>query len=135
MSYDLMVFDPGVAPRDRSEFLRWYRAQVQWPEPHDYRDPATTCASLAAVYFDMLHEFPNLRAIDSSGLDEGDLRIAEYSFGYSILYIAFRWPVADAAYSTVRALADKHRVGFFDVTADYCPQIWFPPQSPDAHPA
>ncbi|MBT2747946.1 MULTISPECIES: hypothetical protein [unclassified Lysobacter] len=132
MSYDLMLFDPSAAPRDRAEFLRWYRAQVQWSEPHDYRDPATTCAPLAAVYFDLLHEFPNLHAIDSDGLDEGNLKIAEYSFGYAIVYIAFRWPVADAAYSTVSALAEKHGVGFFDVTADYYPLIWFPPAAQDA---
>lgn len=131
MSYDLMVFDPSLAPTERPEFLRWYRAQVQWSEPHDYRDPATTCAPLAALYFDMRREFPNLHEVDPDRLGEDDLRIAQYSFGYSIVYMAFHWPVADAAYSTVRALADKHRVGFFDVTADYCPQIWFPPAARD----
>lgn len=130
MSYDLMVFDPEAAPRDRAGFLRWYRAQVQWSEPHDYQDPARTFAPLAALYFDLAREFPDLRAIDSEGLDKADPRIAEYRFGCSILYIEFRWPVADPAFSTVSALAEKHRVGFFDVTADYHPMIRFPDDAP-----
>jgi hypothetical protein len=34
MSYDLMVFDPAAAPRERDDFLRWYDAQTEWTEGH-----------------------------------------------------------------------------------------------------
>ncbi|WP_354624579.1 hypothetical protein [Psychromonas sp. MME2] len=30
MSYDLMVFDPTVAPKERKDFMKWY-AQLHIP--------------------------------------------------------------------------------------------------------
>lgn len=125
MSYDLMVFDPTVAPRDRDEFMRWYQAQTQWSEPHDYSDPARCSSQLAALYLDMRHEFPDMRSVDHDGLDEGNLKITDYSLGYSMLYLAFRWPVAESAYAATRAAAVRHGVGFFDASADDA-EIWFP---------
>jgi hypothetical protein len=48
MSYDLMVFEPIAGPADRLEFLKWYREQATWSEPHNYSDPGITTAKLAA---------------------------------------------------------------------------------------
>jgi len=39
MSYDLMVFDPTVAPRACKDFMAWYKQQTQWSEDHGYDDP------------------------------------------------------------------------------------------------
>ncbi|MGH9353867.1 MAG: hypothetical protein ACRD2G_17180 [Terriglobia bacterium] len=42
MSYDLMVFGPTVAPRERDAFMAWYHVQTAWGEPHGYDDPKVT---------------------------------------------------------------------------------------------
>ena len=48
MSYDLMVFDPAAAPREREEFMQWYDAQTEWAEDHECDDPAVTTPALRA---------------------------------------------------------------------------------------
>lgn len=123
MSYDLMVFDPKIAPREREAFLAWYAAQTQWTEPHDYRDPLVTCPALLAWYSQMRGEFPNLYE-QADG--DGDLHATEYSIGYSAIYASFRWPVAESAYTATRTAAERHGVGFFDASSDAA-EIWFPP--------
>ena len=45
-------------------------------------------------------------------------RLTDYSIGYNVIYAAFSWSVADEAYEKVRTLAQKHGVGFFDVSGD-----------------
>ena len=35
-----------------------------------------------------------------------------------IIYAVFSWSVADEAYELMRSLAQKHKVGFFDVSGD-----------------
>ena len=50
MSYDLMVFDPAVAPREAEAFLQWYDAQTEWNETHDYDDPKGSVPALQAFF-------------------------------------------------------------------------------------
>ena len=49
MSYDLMVFDPAVAPRERAEFLEWHAQQTQWNEGHSYDDPIVSSPRLREI--------------------------------------------------------------------------------------
>ena len=42
----------------------------------------------------------------------------DYSIGYNVIYAVFSWSVADEAYELMRSLAQKHKVGFFDVSGD-----------------
>ena len=42
----------------------------------------------------------------------------DYSIGHDVIYAAFSWSVADEAYELMRSLAQKHKVGFFDVSAN-----------------
>jgi hypothetical protein len=123
MSYDLMVFEPSEAPRERKAFLDWYRFQTQWLE-----DPATMTAGLSAWLAEMHRHFPNMngpRACDIAN-DEGNPPVTDYSIGRAVIYACFSWTEAQSAYSLVRALAVKHRVGFFNVSAENG-EIWFPP--------
>lgn len=41
-----------------------------------------------------------------------------YCIGRDVIYVAFAWSVADEAYKLMRSLAQKHNVGFFDVSTD-----------------
>jgi len=54
MSYDLMVFEPSVAPRDRAQFMEWYHQQTQWSEGHGYNDPAVASPALQRWFQDMI---------------------------------------------------------------------------------
>ena len=125
MSYDLMVFEPGSAPRDRAEFMTWYKDQTQWTEPHGYNDPSVTSARLRAWYDEMTIEFPNMNGPDISDDDVDNPKLTDYSIGQSVIYAAFAWSQAEGAYKAMRGLALKHRVGFFDVSTDEG-EIWEP---------
>jgi hypothetical protein len=128
MSYDLMVFEPSEAPRERNAFLDWYRFQTQWSEDHSYDDPATTTAGLSAWFGEMRRDFPNMNGPGAYDIanDEDNPRVTDYSIGRSVIYAGFSWTEAEGAYSLVRASAVKHRVGFFNVSAENG-EIWFPP--------
>ena len=44
--------------------------------------------------------------------------MVDYSIGYNVIYAVFSWSVADEVYELMRSLAQKHKVGFFDVSGD-----------------
>jgi hypothetical protein len=60
MSYDILVFDPAHAPREREAFRQWWDEQAEWSEPHPYNDPAFTTPSLRAWFMEMIERFPAL---------------------------------------------------------------------------
>src|SRR5262249_6736223 len=57
--------------------------------------------------------------------DPDDPNVTDYSLGRSVIYGAFAWSEAEAAYKHVRDSAAKHGVGFFDVSVDHS-DIWWP---------
>ena len=117
MSYDLMVFEPSAAPRDRDDFNAWFRAQTEWTEPHGYNDPDVTSPALRNWYHAMVREFPNMQDPNISDDDITD-RMTDYSIGTQVIYAAFQWSAADDAYDAVRRLAVEYEVGFYDVSGD-----------------
>jgi hypothetical protein len=122
-----MVFEPDEAPRDRNAFLDWYWLQTQWSEDHAYNDPAETTERLAAWYAEMRRDFPNMKGPGGRGVDgDHDPRLTDYCIGRSVIHAAFAWSEAESAYAAVRALAVKHGVGFFNVSARDG-EVWFPP--------
>lgn len=119
-----MVFDAVVAPRDRAEFMAWYDQQTKWAEPHGYQDPAVTTPELRAWFEAMAATFPPMNGPLASGAVD-DPRITDYSIGRSVIYAAFAWSQARAAYQHMLELAAKHGVGFFDVSSTDG-RIWLP---------
>lgn len=119
MSYDLMVFERTKAPQKRKEFLVWYDKETEWSEEHGYDDPAVTSPALRNWYEEMIKTF---RAMDSPDAevedDDAEAHLTEYSIGHNVIYAAFAWSVAEEAYEKVKALAQKHGVGFYDVSND-----------------
>lgn len=118
MSYDLMVFNPSVAPQSEKEFLEWYDEQTAWGESHNYVDPIVATKSLQDWFTEMIHEFPALNGPCSpESVDELESEFAtDYSIGKNIIYASFRWSVAENAYTLMLDLAQKHQVGFYDVS-------------------
>ena len=116
MSYDLFVFDGAAVPRGREQFRAWYAAQTQSADVGDV--PSTATARLLNWYHEIGTEFPDMNGADFSDNDIDNPKVAGYSFGTSSIYADFRWTVAEDAYEATRRLAQKHGVGFYDVSGD-----------------
>ena len=93
MSYDLMVFEPSEAPRERNAFLDWYRVQTQWSEDHSYNDSATTTPGLSAWFAEMCRDFPSINGPGAYDIANDELisRATSYSIGRSVIYACFSW--------------------------------------------
>jgi len=124
MSYDLMVFDPQAPPKDREAFLTWYGEQTKWSGGHKYDDPGTTTLALRAWFMDMIRTFPAMNGPYKSDDVDAD-EISDYSIGRSVIYVGFSWSAAETAYDATFRMAEKHGVGFFDVSADNG-GVWVP---------
>ncbi len=124
MSYDLMVFDPGAAPRHRARFLAWYENQADWQESHGYNDPEIPALGLKDWFREIIKTFPPMNG-PLAGDDPDHPRLTDYSLGRSVVYAAFAWSEAEAAYKLVKELAARHGIGFFDVSGDEG-DIWWP---------
>lgn len=60
-------------------------------------------------------------APDPELLDEDEnleSHTVDYCIGRDVIYAAFAWSAAEEAYELMRELAEKHGVGFFNVSAD-----------------
>jgi hypothetical protein len=125
MSYDLLAFDPNVAPRDREAFKEWWAVQAQWGEDHGYNDPSVTTPELQRFYGLMTSDFQDIGSLS----DEEDVgsRTSDYSIGKSVIYVAFPWPEADLAYNKFRESAVQSGVGFYEVSTDQgMEELFFP---------
>jgi hypothetical protein len=121
MSYDLFVFDPNAAPRDRAAFKKWFNEQVKRGQDN----PARSAACLQSWYASMLPVWPNMQEIDDDQVD--DPHVTGYSCTPHSIYIDFRWSVAEEAYEATRSNAVKCEVGFYDVSGDNGDgEIYFP---------
>lgn len=117
MSYDLMVFRPSSAPKKRESFMDWYSKQTEWKEDHNYDDPKVSSEKMRNWFLDMIKTFPAMNgpyAID----DIDNPKVTDYSIGRDVIYVAFAWSEAENAYPKMLELAEKHKVGFFDVSAN-----------------
>ncbi|MGB5787470.1 hypothetical protein [Stenotrophomonas geniculata] len=117
MSYDMMVFEASAAPREAAAFIAWFEKQTQWNERHEYDDPAVSSPALQAWFTEMAQDFPPLNGPLSND-DDDRAEVTEYSIGREVIYGAFAYSVAERAHGRVQDLAEKHGVGFFDVSAD-----------------
>ncbi|RXZ82971.1 hypothetical protein EBB07_08670 [Paenibacillaceae bacterium] len=121
MSYDLMAFDPLKAPADKETFMKWYEQQVAWQEDGNYSDISVASENLRNFYIELTQSFPSMNvdeetfeAMEEAGTDN---RLTEYGIREESIYVSFAWSIAEEAYSTMRELAEKHKVGFFNVSS------------------
>lgn len=132
MSYDLAVFDPDHAPRDREAFLEWYAELTDWKDHIDYNQPDNASPKLRAWFDDMILEFPPLNgplADPLNSFEEPSTETTDYSIDEFLIDLGFRWSLAERAYDAVLSRAQKHGVGFFDVSSSEL-DIVFPGETP-----
>ena len=119
MSYDLMVFDPDAAPCGRRQFLDWYEQQTKWAEGRLYNAPRVPTAKLQSWFLDIIQLFPPMNGpLAPDDLPEDEDSATDYSLGRVVIYCRFSWSRREQAYETVFDLAEKHGVGFFDVSSN-----------------
>lgn len=118
MSYDLMVFETAKAPQKYRDFLEWYEKETEWGEEHGYDDPAVTSPALRNWYEEMTLTFPDMNAQGDTDYEDTEDYLTDYCIGHHVIYAAFAWSVAEEAYELTKALAQKHRVGFFDASGE-----------------
>ena len=102
MSYDLMVFNPITAPKSKTEFMNWYENQTEWEEDHEYDDPKVSSKELRDWFLEMIESFPALNGpYTPEDIDDrvDDDEITDYSVGKDVMYAAFRFSVAEKAYT------------------------------------
>ena len=122
MSYDLMVFEREKAPSKQKDFLDWYEKETEWTEDHGYNDPTVSSPALQEWYREMIKTFPNMNGPDAptnEQLDEDEdleSHLTDYAIGRNVIYAAFSWSTTEEAYELTKRLAQKHGVGFFDVS-------------------
>ncbi|GAA0761653.1 hypothetical protein LRH25_21915 [Ideonella azotifigens] len=126
MSYDLMVFAPEAAPKDREAFMEWYDSQSEWEEEHSYDNPEVSAPGLRAWFLEMIQSFPAMNGpFSSDDLPEDEASVTDYSVGQSVIYAAFAWSKAEQAYEAMFSLAAKHGVGFFNASSENA-EVWLP---------
>ena len=124
MSYDLMVFEKAKAPNTKKKFMAWYEKQTEWGEEHDYQTISVSSPALQNWFMEMKDTFPPMNgdyAPDEDLIDKDEKLeryLTDYSIGCEVIYAEFAWSVAEEAYELMRILAQKHNVGFFDVSED-----------------
>jgi len=117
MSYDLMVFDADSAPKGSRCVYGVVSRATQWKEEHGYNNPEVTAPKLRAWFDEMIRTYPPMNGPFRSD-DVDNPKVTDYSVGRAVIYVAFAWSEAEAALPTMRSLAQKHVVGFFEVSAD-----------------
>jgi hypothetical protein len=128
VSYDLFVFDPAAAPRDRAAFMEWFGEQTEWSdESADAFDPSTASSKLRRWREALLPSWPDMQDANLSEEQLDDAHVTGYSFAPGSIYLDFRWSVAEEAYDAVRSSAVEHELGFYDVSGDEGNgEIYFP---------
>jgi hypothetical protein len=117
LSYDLVVFDPAAAPRDRASFLDWAKYALSAADGQSRSDLAATSSTLSAWHNGMCRMFPagdGPRAHDPFSTQA--TRNATYRFASHAILAGFHWEVSGAALHHAKKLALTHGVGLFDVS-------------------
>jgi hypothetical protein len=121
-----MVFEVNAVPTSHAQFMAWFEEQTKWAEGHSYDDPAVSAASLRAWFLEIIESFPPLNGpLSKDDLPEDEASATDYSVGKSVIYCAFASSKGKPAYDTVFKLAQKHAVGFFDVSSGN-EEVWLP---------
>ncbi|TDO06554.1 hypothetical protein EV580_6654 [Mycobacterium sp. BK086] len=115
LSYDIFAFAAEGVPADDVSLLEWFKKQAEWSEPHSYDDAAVTTPALSSFYRELIGIYPPLNGSDAPEWDD-DIECADYAIGYSIIYVAFGWPVAAQARNVVLRLGAEHKVGVCEIS-------------------
>jgi hypothetical protein len=93
--------------------LAWYHVQIEWSEDHGYNDPCVCSPALQHWFRDMAKTFPPMNGPLATRDDMDDPHVTDHCCGRNLICSAFAGSVGPMAYEAMKALAIRHRVGFF----------------------
>jgi hypothetical protein len=88
LSYDVAVFEPEDALRERSAFLAWFKARRQWGARAN--DPSNATPRLQAWFDEMIETFPPMNGPNRPAMDDAAAwaRVIDYCFAGDMIYVA-----------------------------------------------
>lgn len=104
--------------------MAWYEEQTEWAEDSDYQTIRISSPALQNWFMEMKETFPPMNgeyAPTEEQFEQDETleeHLTDYAIGREVIYAAFAWSMAEEAYQLVWELAQKHDVGFFDVSSD-----------------
>jgi hypothetical protein len=116
MSFDLIIFDPENAPRQKPAFVQWLKAHEEDEGPQ-YDHPDACSARLRGWFLDVIEEFPPMNG-PWAAEDYDNPCVTEYSVSKYVICARIAWSQAESAYTKMRDLSDKHGVGFYNLSSD-----------------
>ena len=126
MSYDLMVFEPTALPHRHDEFIKWHESEAGRAEAHDSNDRSVATVRLQTWFIAIIRLFPPMNGpLSKEELPEEEASTADYTIGRNSIYCLFAWSKVEQAYSAVFELAEKHGLGFFNVSSGE-EEVWLP---------
>lgn len=133
MSYDLMVFEKGKIPADKSDFLNWYLHKMECGE---VKDISGVSEKLQHFFHAVREIFPPMNgafAPDDKALSENPSMedyLCEYDIREDMIYLAFAYSVSGYAYDTIRRAAYFAGLGFFNPSSDNSQPVLFDSRCP-----
>lgn len=101
MSYDLVIFDNKNVPVRHDAFMEWFnKAKESIQDTNENQLPY----AMQSLYEELIESFPN-------GSD------VQYYFGTDIIFASFDYVQSEKAHSTLKLLAKKYRVGFYNASS------------------
>ena len=131
MSFDVMVFDPDIAPYDKDRFRDWCEAETGEQAPQSNYTPEIAEKDAFRDFYGQMREvFTPFNGSDDVVLppDAPQIRIlrtCEYFFRPHSVYMCFRWPAQDFARAACSTFAKELDLGLFLISSKY-PQARFP---------
>lgn len=110
--FRLMIFDTGAAPKTLDDFFKWF-GTLNWKEK-DAIDLEIRTPALNSWYGEIIKIFPP--ATGKALLETPQLCQAHYTACGEALQLFCAEPFAEKAWRVARKLAEKHGLGFFDIS-------------------
>ncbi|MFL0356336.1 hypothetical protein ACI5KX_07620 [Erythrobacter sp. GH1-10] len=134
MSYDFLVFDPEVPPRNDDGFREWFESEIRDGDDNSSSsEEVVESKALKAFYAEMREIFTPISGPDAVDLPASSppirqLRSGDYGFRPHSIYLGFRWEAADMARASASTIAKHLGLGFYFVSSEYGQAVF-----PDGH--
>ena len=113
MSFDFVVFDPNIAPRDGKQFRAWYDVQVDWDIDAPDPAPDVLVTPLRQWYDAMIRQYPDMVR---SGNDTP--MAIDYCFNAHFMYCSMAPEYGTQAWALAKELAQQFGLGTYDPMSD-----------------
>lgn len=126
MSFDLILFDNTIAPKEKVQFINWTEEIMSWREDIDYNNPNNLVnPDLKSCFEELITLYPPLNGSLSPSDEEWDNakwcekwenKCTDYSIDKYLIYAAFAWSESNEAERTLKQLSKKYKIGYYGIS-------------------